>query len=134
MKLYCGRNRKGVWKASFDKEKLLRFKDVFESEVETVHNNKVYMIHTYYGFDYNYGSKINPIFDVIRYVDQLFHSVHAAKKHEVWKKREETAMEKPEEYHVAPFSIASDDFGEPFTYGDVMEGKFNMEIIGVRVI
>lgn len=134
MKLYCGRNRKGVWKASFDEEKLSRFEDIFESEVEAVHNNKVYMIHTYYGFDYNYGSKINPIFDIDRYVFQIFHSVHAAKKHEVWKKRAQLAKEKPDEYHVTPFSIASDDFGEPFIYGDAMSGKFNMEIIGVRVI
>lgn len=134
MKIYCGRNRKGVWKASFDGEKLSKFEDVFESEVETVHNDKVYMIHTYHGYDYNYGSEINPIFDVDRYVYQLFHSVSAAKKHEIWKKRERLAKERPEEYHVTPFSIASDDFGEPFTCGDAMSGKFNMEIIGVRVI
>lgn len=134
MKLYCGRNRKGVWKASFDEEKLSRFEDVFESEVETVHNNKVYMIHAYHGYDYNYGSEINPIFDVNRYVYQLFHSVSAAKKHETWKKREQLAKDNPKEYHVTPSSIASDDFGEPFTYGDAMSGKFNMEIIGVRVI
>lgn len=134
MKLYCGRNRKGVWKASFDEDKLIRFKDVFESDVETVHNDKVYMIHTYHGFDYNYCSEINPIFDVDSYVYQLFHSVSAAKKCETWKKRERLAKNKPEEYYVTPFSIASDDFGEPFIYGDAMSGKFNMEIIGVRVI
>lgn len=134
MKIYCGRNRKGVWKASLDREKLSRFENVFESEVETVHNNKVYMIRTYFGYDYNYVSKINPIFDVDRYVYQLFHSVSAAKKHEVWKKRERLAEENPGEYHVTPFSIASDDSGEPFTHGDAMSGKFNMKIIGVRII
>lgn len=106
----------------------------FESDVEMVHNDKVYMIHTYHGFDYNYGSEINPIFDVNRYVRQIFHSVSAAKKCETWKRRAQLAKEKPDEYHVTPFSIASDDFGEPFTYGDAMSGKFNMEIIGVRVI
>lgn len=134
MKLFCGRNRKGVWKASFDEEKLSRFEDVFETEVETVHNNKVYMIHIYHGYDYNYDSEINPIFDVDRYVYQIFHSVSAAKKCETWKKREQLVKDKPEEYHVTPFSIASDDFGKPFIYGDAMSGKFNMEIIGVRVI
>lgn len=130
MKLYCGRNRKCVWKASFGKEKLSRFENVFESEVETVHNNKVYMIHTYHGYDYC-GFEIS---DIERYVYQLFHSVSAAKKCETWKKRGQLAKEKPEEYHVTPFSIASDDFGEPFIFGDVMSGKFNMKIIGVRVI
>lgn len=134
MKIYCGRNRKGVWKASFDKDKLNRFEDVFESEVDAVHNNKVYMIHTYFGFDYNYGSETNPIFDIDRYTDELFYSVSAAKKHDTWKKRERLAKENPKEYHVTPFSIASDDFGEPFIFGDAMDGKFNMEIIGVRVI
>lgn len=132
MKIYCGRNRKGVWKASLEEEKLSRFEDVFESEVETVHNNKVYMIQTYYGYDYAYDfSSMN---DVIKHVYELFHSVSAAKKHDAWKKREQLAKENPEKYHVTPFSIASDDFGEPFTYGDAMNGKFNMEIIGVRVI
>lgn len=134
MKIYCGRNRKGVWKASLDEEKLSRFEDVFESEVETIHNNKVYMIQTYKGYDYNYGSEINPIYDAVSRVWRLFHSVSAAKKHEVWKEREKLAKENPKDYHVTPFSIASDDSGEPFTYGDVMNGKFNMKIISIRVI
>ncbi len=132
MKLYCGRNRKGVWKASFDEDKLSRFEDVFESEVETIHNNKVYMIQTYYGYDYVYDS--SSMNNVVKHVCELFYSVHAAKNNEVWKKRENLAKEKPDEYHVTPFSIASDDFGELFICGDAMSGKFNMEIIGVRVI
>lgn len=132
MKLYCGRNRKGVWKASFDEEKLSRFEDVFESEVETIHNDNVYMISTYYGYDYSYD--FSGMSNVIKHVYQLFHSVSAAKKHRIWKEREQLAKENPCEYHVTPFSIASDDFGEPFTYGDAMSGKFNMEIIGVRII
>lgn len=134
MKLYCGKNKKGIWKASLDESKLSKFDNVFESEVDTINNNKVYLIKTYYGFDYNYGSTINPIYDVIRYVYQLYHSVSAAKKNEVWNEREKLAKEDPGKYHITPFSIASDDFGEPFMYGDVMQGKFNMEIIGVKVI
>lgn len=134
MKLYCGRNRKGVWKASLDETKVDKFSDVFESDVDVVHNNKVYMIRTYCGYDYNYGSSRNPIYDVEERVCRLFHSVSSAKKCDIWKEREKLAKEKPEEYHVTPFSIASDDFGEPFIYGDCFSGKFNMEIIGVRVI
>lgn len=130
MKLYCGRNRKGVWKASLDESKVERLDSLFETEVETIHNNKVYMIKVHRGYDYGYSS----IYDVTNYVYQLFHSVHAAKKNEVWQKNEKLAKEKPSEFHVTPFSIASDDYGSPFISGDVMEGKFNMEIIGVRVI
>lgn len=134
MKLYCGRNRKGIWKASLDESKVDKFSDVFESDVDVIHNNKVYMIRTYRGYDYNYGSLRNPIYDVVDYDYELFHSVMSAKKCDTWKEREKLAKEKPEEYHVTPFSIASDDFGHPFVCGDCFAGKFNMEIIGVRVI
>lgn len=134
MKIYCGKNRKGVWKASLDETKLSKFDRVFESEVETIHNDKVYMIQTYYGFDYNYGSSFNPIYDVVRHVPELFHSVSAAKKNKIWEERENLAKEEHEKYHITPFSIASDDFGEPFVYGDVMQDKFNMKIIGIKII
>lgn len=134
MKIYCGKNRKGVWKASLDRMKLEKFYPVFSCEIETVYNNKVYMIQTYYGFDYNYGSEVNPMYNVIRHVPEVFHSVHSAKKNQAWEEKEKLAKENPEKYHTTPFSIASDNGGEPFEYGDVMEGKFNMEIIGVKVI
>lgn len=134
MKVYCGKNRKGVWKASLDRSKLYRFDDVFECEVDCIHNNKLYIIQTYYGFDYNYYSESNPIYNDTRYVHQLYHSVSAAKKNDIWKHREELSKESPDQYHVTPFSIASDHGGEPFIYGDVMEGKFNMKIISVKVI
>lgn len=105
-----------------------KFDRIFESEVETIHNEKVYMIQTYYGFDYN------PICDVIKYVPELFHSISAAKKNEIWKERENLVKAEPEKFHITPISIASDDFGEPFVYGDVMQDKFNMKIIGIKVI
>lgn len=130
MKIYCGKNRKGVWKASLDESKVRKFDDVFESEVETIHNDKVYLIRTYYGFDYG----VQSIYDVVKYVPQVFHSVLAAKKNDIWKEREKLAKENPEKYHVTPFSIATDDFGEPFMYGDAMAGNFNMQIISVRVV
>lgn len=130
MKIYCGKNRKGVWKASLDESKVRKFDDVFESEVEMIHNDKVYLIRTYYGFDYGMQS----MYDVVKYVRQAFHSVSAAKKNDIWKERENLAKESPEKYHVTPFSIATDDFGYPFTFGDAMAGNFNMQIIGVKVI
>lgn len=134
MKLYFGKNKKGVWKASEDESKLAKFSSVFESDVETVHGNRVYMIRTYYGFDYNFGSLTSSMYDVVNVCHQLFHSVHAAKKADVWKEREKLVKENPEKYHVTPFSIASDDGGSPFIFGDVMQGMFNMEIVPVRVI
>lgn len=134
MKLYCGKNLNGIWKASLNEAKVDKFSDLFESDVDVIHNNKVYMIQIYHGYDYNYGSETNSIFDVTTYVRQLFHSVMSAKKCDVWEEKERLAKENPEEYHVTPFSIASDDFGEPFICGDCFSGKFNMKIIGVRVI
>ena len=130
MKICCGRNGKGTWKASLDESKLNKFEDVFESEVEAVHNDKVYMIEIYRGFDYGTVS----MYDVINVLHKAFHSVSAAKKSETWKNAEDKVKENPNDYHVTPFSIASDDGGEPFVWGDVMSGKFNMKIISVRVI
>ena len=129
MKIYCGCNKKGVWKASLDETKVDRFDRQFECEVETIHNNKVYMIESYFGFDYD----LNRIYDVTSR-SNLYHSVTAAKKSDMWKEKEKLVNDNPDQYHVTPFSIASDHYGSPFIYGDVMEGKFNMEIITVRVV
>ena len=134
MKIYCGKNRHGIWKASLDEKKLCRFDNVFESEVERINNDKVYLITTYYGFDYNFGSTTKPIYDVIKTVHQAYHSVLAAKKSDIWQEREKMAKENPKKFHVTSVSIASDVYGEPLMYGDVMSNMFNMRIIGVKVI
>lgn len=52
----------------------------------------------------------------------------------IFGKKEKLAKENPEKYHVTTFSIRSNSYAQPFTYGDIMEGNFNMEIIGVKVI
>lgn len=129
IKLYYGKARKGYWIASTDESKL-KMAIVYECEVETIHNNRVYMISCYKGFDYNYGGGIYDSF----LNSELFHSVSAAKKSSVWRKAENLANANPDKYHVTPFSIASDDYGEPFIYGDCMQGKFHMKIIKVNVI
>lgn len=134
MKLYCGKNSKGQWKASADLSKVEKFASLFECEVPVVHNNKVYMIKTYYGFDYNYGSITNPICDVVRVEHKLYHSVNSARKSELWTEALNKAKENPEKFHVSDFNIASDAGGEPFMYGDVMQDKFNRSIIPVKVI
>lgn len=130
--LYYGKNRRGEWKASLDFEKVSKFQELRECEVETIHGNRVYMIRTYRGFDYSWGIT-SSIVDVVS-VSKLFHSVHAAKKAEVWTKAASVAKANPDDFHVDAFSIASDDGGAPFITGDVMEDKFNMTIIPVRVI
>lgn len=53
VKVYYGKNKKGQWKVSLDLEKISRFKELRECEVETIHNNRLYMIKTYHGFDYS---------------------------------------------------------------------------------
>ena len=139
MKIYVGRNHKGTYKASLDKEKLAKFDNVFETELPIIHNNKVYIIKTYYGYDYKYGfgewdSTVDELVDVVTVVTTAFHSVTSAKKSKTWKGKENLAKENPEKFHVTPFSIVSDDCGSPFICGDTMLGMFNMEIIAVRLI
>lgn len=137
MKVYVGRNHKGTYKASLDKEKLAKFDNVFETELPIIHNNKVFIIKTYYGYDYEYGFGTcygSHIRDVVTVVTTAFHSVTSAKKSKTWKTKEKLAKENPEKFHVTPFSITSDDCGSPFICGDTMLGMFNMEIIAVRLI
>lgn len=134
MKLYCGRNREGIWKASLDESKMDKFSDAFESNIDVIHNNKVYMIKTYHGYNYSRGSIPEFMYDVETREEQLFNSLESARKSDTWKEKEKLAKDKPQRYHVTPFSIASDDFGKPFICGDCVFGKFNMEIIGVEVI
>lgn len=132
MTVYVGRNRKGVWKASLDYEKIKNFDCLREADLPVVHD-KVYMIRIYYGYDYDYYSESQPIRDDVKYSYEVYHSVSSLKKSDFWKEKERLAKENPDKYHVTPFSIASDHHGKPFLYGDVMEGMFNMEIISVKV-
>jgi len=66
MKLYCGKNLNGIWKASLNEAKVDKFSDLFESDVDVIHNNKVYMIRIYHGYDYNYGSDVEQLFMVAK--------------------------------------------------------------------
>lgn len=137
MKIYVGRNHKGTYKASLDKNKLTKFDNVFETELPVIYNNKAYIIKTYHGYDYEYGFGTyygSHIRDVVTVVTTAFHSVTSAKRNETWKRKENLAKENPEKFHVTPFSIASDDCGSPFICGDTMLGMFNMEIIAVKLI
>lgn len=133
--VWVGCNRKGVWKASANKYDLEKFDKLFIGGVNSIFNHKIYGIKIYYGYDYNYGGK-PAIFDVVNVIPRVFHSVTEAKKDSAWKEREELAKNKPLEYVVSDFGIASKDEwdGGEFLYGDVMEGRFNMRIFPIRVI
>ena len=131
IKLYYGKTKKGYWLASKDESKL-KMPQVYDCEVETIHNNKVWMLRVYKGFDYNYAN--GGIYDDVIY-SKLYHSLSKLKKdNETWKEAERLAKENPKKYHVTPFSIASDDYGEPFMYGDCFQGKFNIKAIQIKVI
>lgn len=134
MKIYCGKNSKGVWIASLDAAKMKNCNDAFESEIETVCDNKVYMIQIYYGFTFNLGLTGNPICNAVSYVPQAYHSVLAAKEDDIWKAKENLAKKDPENFHITELSIASDDYGKPFTFGASIQDKFNMKIFSVKVI
>ena len=132
IRVYYGRNRQGRWKASPIKSKIANFEDIhYEDISEPIHLNKLYMIRTYFGFDYDYSSgKIHE-----RYAfSQLYHSVMAAKKDERWVEAETLAKRNPEGFLVGNRMISTNYGGEPFYDGDVMEGNFNTEIITVPVI
>lgn len=134
MVLFCGKNLRGIWKASTDKTKIDKFDNFFECELddEGVHNDKVYMIITYHGYDYDY-SDLGGVVDV-RTHSTLYNSMASAKKSTKWRAAEKRVEENPKDYHVTLYSIASDHYGSPFTYGDVAEDKFNMKIIGVKIV
>lgn len=133
MKVYCGKNLKGKWKASLDIEKIKKFKDIFESEVPQINGNRVWMIKVYRGYDNDYIN--NRIVPVESYHQQLFHSVASAKKSDIWQKYLLIAKNDAKHHHISDFCIASDDnMGQPFEYGDIMDGKFNIKIIPVMVI
>ena len=135
MKVYCGRSKKGIWKASLDRSKIESLYLLFETDLEIVHS-KVYFIEVYYGYDYGLRAGTTNTYvlkDVISH-SQLYHSICSLKKNDkFWKEQMKAVEENPDDYIVTPVSIASNCNGQPFIYGDVMEDKFNARIIGVPI-
>ena len=132
MKIFYGKNRRGIWRASLNEETMSRYSNGCYSEdnIPVLHNAKVYMVEVYCGFDYT-SSGIRNVMSHSR----IFHSVMAAKKgSKLWKEYETEAKAHPELYFIDRVSIISNVNGEPFEYGDVMEGHISMKIIGVKVI
>ena len=77
MKIFYGKNRRGIWRASLNEETISRYSNGCYSEdnIHVLHNAKVYMVEVYCGFDYT-GSGIR---NVIQH-SGIFHSIMAAKK------------------------------------------------------
>ena len=132
IRVYYGRNRHGRWRASPIKSKVANFSDIsYEDISEPIHLNKLYMIKTYFGFDYDYST--GRVHNRYAY-SQLYHSVMAAKKDDRLIEAEMLANRNPEGFLVESRMISTNCGGEPFFDGDIMEGNFNTEIITVPVI
>lgn len=132
MKVYAGINRKGKWKASTDYSKVSKMDNLIETELDQIHD-RVYIIKIYYGFDYIY--ELGKIRDIVTYSKQVFHSASAARKSSIWKNRERVAKKNPEDHIFTEQYIATKEAtGEPFTHGDIFMDKFNMSIIGIKLI
>lgn len=128
--VYFGRNRRDVWKASLDRSKVCKMDDFDSVEVEKdqLHNNKMYMVTVYRGCDYSDCDIVN-----VSGHTSLYASVNKAKHSDMWKEAMAEYKKAPKNFHRTDISIASDDEGKPFTFGDAMQGMFSMKIIGVRV-
>jgi hypothetical protein len=132
MKIYYGRNRKGDYKASLNPERLAKFQDVKSVDIdEKKFHNRLFMVQLYLGYDYpGFGVEIQNVLSYSR----PYHSVTAAKKDSLWKDKEKLLKENPNDYHSDDFFIASDDCGEPFSYGDCFQNMFRVSIIPIRII
>ena len=131
MKVYYGKNRRGVWRAALNRDRLAKFDEVYSADLPEVHD-KVFMVQIYHGFDYNYNT--GGIFDVFQYGKTVHHSLRSLKKNDpLWLKNAALIKEHPGEYFVDDFTIATMVGGEPFTYGDAMGDDFNMKVISIKV-
>jgi hypothetical protein len=90
-------------------------------------------VEVYYGFDYSFslngGSSIN---DVIS-KSELYPSTELAKNSELWKTNNKRALVDATKHNFYENRICSKDGFDDFFYGDIMEGKFNMEIKRYKV-
>lgn len=91
----------------------------------------IYYIHLYRGFDYNYGSGMSDVTNAKN--EKFFACKDHAKEDPLWKKYEDISQKDPENHHISDTKICSDEYGEEWFYGDVMEGKFEIEILPIKI-
>ena len=123
LKLYCGQDAHGVWKASKRLEALHNFTNIFSSDIDeaALQDNTVYMAVAYYG----YGT----ICDTV-----LYTSIDDARQEAEWKKLYEKAKALPNKYRVTPISISSISKGKAFEVGDTTKNGFQWRVIDVNLI
>lgn len=93
----------------------------------------IYLVDMYRGFDYDFFGTPG-MHDVTNSKSQIVYPcLEYAKKDPVWISCEQASKEAPKDYHVYPTKICSDDYGNDWFYGDVMEGKFSTEIVKIKV-
>ena len=86
-----------------------------------------------YDIDWGFGSGGSSFTDVI-YFSDIYPTATNAKEDEIWKIFEKKALDSPDRFNFYHERICSKDiFDEDFCHGDVMEGKFNMEIKKIRI-
>lgn len=98
--LYYGKNKNGLFKASFDKTKLEKFSDVDDCQIneKMLHNNRLYMVVVYYGKYHK---------DSITQYTRPYTSVHSAKESFLWRWGLQNARSH-QHYHISRFDITSD--------------------------
>lgn len=128
--IFYGQTKNGKWRASKDRKKLRSVKTLFSQELQNV-TDHVYLVKTYYGYErtYRYDSDF---LDRIRY-SGIYPSIPELKKSEDWTKFEKIAVADPTEHIITDYSIASNDRGTPFVFGDIMLDMFNTKIVEVPI-
>lgn len=127
LKLYCGQDAHGVWKASKRLEALHNFTNIFSSDIDEarLQDNTVYMAVAYYG----YGTIYDMLFDIV-----LHTSIDEVRQEAEWKKLYEKAKALPNKYRVTPISISSINKGKAFEVGDTTKNGFQWRVIDVSLI
>lgn len=96
-------------------------------------SRNIYLVDFYRGFDYSFDGSPG-MYDVTNSKNQsIYPSIAEAKKDPIWISSEALAKEDPENHHVYPTKICSDDYGMDWCYGDVMDGKFSTKIVKIKV-
>ena len=123
--IWFGRNKKGIWKASFDKSHIDKLGNLTQCKIDAnkIHDDKVYMCVGYYG--YVYDADVNKFGKAVEDNSIVYHSVNAARNSAIWTKAEKYMEQHPENpYYNNKFCMRSNDENE----------KFNIRIIGVKIV
>ncbi|MBR1988777.1 MAG: hypothetical protein IKA36_07060 [Clostridia bacterium] len=101
--------------------------DIDSIDIDLKDKYQVYYVHLYKGFDYGWST--GSVKDVI-VTSKPYATVEECKEDPLWISIKECAENSPELFHVDENGrfIASDSNGEPWRFGDAMEGKIFIQI------